>query len=188
MVYSERFRSGGINPSRYTSAKYSWISHPCLQHNAVSASLSSPQSHSRGGPRQRRSRPQVRRRGHSPQTRPSGAASSASNAPGGEEVVGGGGGWRHGQPAVLQVGQVRLTPVLLQPQEGAARGVRVRRPADLWLWRRRSSAACRTKEGVAAGRLMVEDCRIVGGRSCDARNRIRLRGVDKNAMKQILCA
>ena len=154
----------------------------CLQHNAVSASLSSPQSHSRGGPRQRRSRPQVRRRGHSPQTRPSGAASSASDAPGGEEVVGGGGGGRrHGQPAVLQVGQVRLPPVLLQPQEGAARGVRVRRPADLWLWRRRSSpsssaAACRTKEGVAAGRLMLEDSRIVGGRSCDARNRIRLGG------------
>ena len=152
------------------------------------ASLSSPQSHSRGGPRQRRSRPQVRRRGHSPQTRPSGAASSASNAPGGEEVVGGG-GRRHGQPTVLQVGQVRLTPVLLQPQEGAARGVRARRPADLWLWRRRSSpsssaAACRTKEGVAAGRLMLEDCRIVGGRSCDARNRIRLRGFDnKNFMK-----
>ena len=101
---------------------------------------------------------------------------------------GGGGGRRHGQSAVLQVGQVRLPPVLLQPQEGAARGVRVRRPADLWLWRRRSSAACRTKEGVAAGMLMLEDSRIVGGRSCDVRNHIGLRGFDKKSMKQILCA
>ena len=155
-----------------------------------SASLSSPQSHSRGGPRQRGSRPQIRRRGHSPQTRPSGAASDAA---GREEVVGRGGGRRHGQSAVLQVGQVRLPPVLLQPQEGASRGARARRPADLWLWRRRSSpsssaAACRTKEGVAVGMLMLEDSRIVGGRSCEVRNRIRLRGFDTNSMKHILCA
>ena len=102
-----------------------------------------------------------------------------------EEMVGRGDGGRHRQSAVLQVGHVRLPPVLLQSQEGAARRVRVRRPAALLLGRRRSSpssssaAAAGTQERIAA-EMVVEQPVVVGRWSGGGRYSLGLSGGNEN--------